>query len=120
VLFFSILGLMLLCAPELRVYYQVTVVEVSVERVTPDGQRIELPTPPRFAQPGYGYWRGDVLMSRLEPRIRDYMRSSHWAREAQPGTRFVWTVRWSENSTRLDQVDRIVWEAPDGDAPGPR
>jgi len=119
-LFFSVLGLLILFTPALRVYYQVTVAEVSVERVTPDGRRIALETPSQFERPGFGYWRGDVLMSRLEPRIREYMQRSAWAGDAQPGTRFVWTVRWSDDSTKLDQVDHVEWEAPHGDAAGTR
>ena len=119
-LFFSVLCMLIVVSPRLRVYYQVTVVEVSVDRVTPEGQRVALETPSQFKRPGSGNWRGDTLMSRLEPSICQYMQRSDWARDALPGTRFVWTVRWSENSTKLDQVDSVEWEAPHGDAAGPR
>ena len=115
-LFFSILGLMILISPALRVYYWVNVVEVSVERVMPDGQRAALTTPPELAKPGDGDWSGGVLMARLKPRIRDYMNTSDWARGAPPGTRFDWEVRWSQNLSRLDHVDHVVWEAPNGQA----
>src|SRR4051812_1488403 len=93
-LFFSMLGLMLMLSPALRVYYQVTVVEVAVDRVTPDGHRAALTAPPDLAKPGDGEWRGKILMARLEPRIREYMKGSEWTRDVQPGTRFEWTVRW--------------------------
>lgn len=112
-LLFSILSLMLLLSPRLRVYYQVTVVDVSVERISPDGRAVALATPRSLSHPGNGYWRGDSLMSRLEPRIRRYMERSDWSHDATAGTRFVWTVRWSDDSTRLDQMERIVWEVPD-------
>ena len=118
--FLSILGLMVLFSPALRVYYQVTVVEVSVERVTSDGQRATLTTPPEFDRPGNGDWRGNILLARLEPRIRSYMEQSDWGRDAPPGTRFEWTVRWSDNSSKLDHVDRVVWEKSHGDASNAR
>lgn len=113
-LFFSVLGLMLLASPRLRVYYHVTVAEVSVERITPDGQTVALPTPPEFVRPGDGYWGGDILMGWLEPRIRTFMQSSDWNRDAAPGTKFVWAVRWSDDSSKLDHSDRVTWEVPDG------
>ena len=113
-LFALIVGLMLLLGPRLRVYHATTVVAVRVERVAPDGRTVELPTPPHLSRPGNGYWRGATLVARLEPRIRAYMSGSEWGRNAEPGTRFVWTVRWSDDSTKLDDVERIVWEAPDG------
>src|SRR5687768_13806526 len=81
-LFFSVLGVLIVLSPALRVYYQVTVAEVSVDRVPPDGRRVALETPPPFKQPGIGNWRGDVLISRLEPQIRQYMQRSDWARDA--------------------------------------
>lgn len=109
-LFLLILLLMLALCPRLRVYYRVTVVEVEVERVLPDGRREALATPRDFAQVGNGYWPGDAIAERLSPRIDQYMKSSTWASEAPAGTRFEWTIRWAENSTRLDQVDRVVWE----------
>ena len=111
-LFLSILLVMLLLAPRLRVYYRVTVVEIVVEQVTSDGGRLRLPTPQRFAHPGDGDWPGESLVGRVTPRIRDFMARSEWARRAAPGTRFEWTVRWGDDAIHLDHVDRIIWEVP--------
>ncbi|HTL28004.1 MAG TPA: hypothetical protein VL282_02235, partial [Tepidisphaeraceae bacterium] len=92
-IFLVMLGLMLAAAPRLRVYFQVTMVDVSVMRIAPDGSQLELATPTPFKHVGDGYWRGDVLMERLRPQIDSYMRTSQWMRDAAAGTRFEWTVR---------------------------
>ena len=109
-IFIVVLGLMLAAAPRLRVYFQVTMVEVSVVRIAPDGSRVELATPTAFKHVGDGYWRGDVLIERLKPQIDSYMKTSQWTQGAAPGTRFEWTVRWSDDSLKLDHSDRVVWE----------
>jgi len=96
----------------LRVYYQVIVAEVTVEEIAPGGGRRALPTPSEFDHPGNGYWPGESLLPRLSPKIQAYMNGSEWAQRAEPGTRFEWTIRWANNSTRLDHVDRLVWEVP--------
>jgi hypothetical protein len=112
-IFGVLLGLLLLKAPHLRVYYRVTVVQVKVERVDPAGSRTPLPTPEEFQRPGKGRWRGDQVQGRLVPMIQDFMKTSEWGRTARPGTRFEWSLRWSEDSNRLDQGHLFVWEAPD-------
>jgi hypothetical protein len=111
-LFGFILLLILLLSPRLRVYYRVTVVDVTVEEIQPSGTRRALPTPAELIRPGAGYWDGDSLVDRLAPRISEYMKRSEWPSRVPPGTRYEWRVRWSENSTKLDQAELIVWEAP--------
>jgi len=110
-LFVCILLWMLLFSPRLRVYFATTVVEVSIEEIQPNGTRRPLITPDNFVRLGAGYWKGDSLVERVTPMIDAHMKQSDWLREAPRGTRYEWTLRWSDNSTKLDQVDRIVWEA---------
>lgn len=106
----GITALMLLLAPRLRVYYQVTLVDVSIERVMADGSRSTVATPDEFKHVGKGYWPGETLVKRLQPKINDYMSGSGLAATAAPGAHFEWTIRWSDDSLAMDHADRIVWE----------
>ena len=115
-LFIFILLLIVLQSPRLRVYFGTTVVEVSIEEIQPNGARRPLNTPDTFMRLGAGYWKGDSLVERLTPLISAHMEQSDWVREAPPGTRYEWTVRSSEDSMKLDRVDRIVWEAAANEA----
>lgn len=110
-LFISILLLMIVLAPRLRVYYSVTVYDISITEIQPDGTRKELPAPAELKRLGNGYWKGESLVKRLSPRISEYMQQSDWPTAAPAGTRYEWDLRWSDESTTLDHADRIVWEA---------
>lgn len=113
--FVTVLAVMLLLSPRLRVYYKVTAVAVTLEQVWPDGRRTSLPTPAEFDRPGNGYWSGDSLVRRLTPAIDLFMQSSPVARDATAGTRFEWTIRWSDTSSTLNHSQVIVREARHGD-----
>jgi hypothetical protein len=115
VIFIAFLVLMMLLSQRLRVYYAVTVVDVTVARILPNGRLETLPTPRVLARPGGGYWSPARVVDLVKPQIDSYMRSSAWSAEA-PGTRLVWTVRWARNSTHLDDEYQYIWEA--GDAEG--
>jgi hypothetical protein len=106
-----IAGAMLLLAPRLRVYYQVTMVQVRVQRLAPDGTRVDLPTPVEFQHVGDGYWSAETVVPQLRPRIEAYMSGSPRAMDVTPGTQFDWTIRWSENSQALDHAEHVLWEA---------
>ncbi len=115
VTFIALLVVMLLLSERLRVYYEVTVVDVTVARILPNGREETLPTPRVFARPGSGFWRPEKVVDLVKPEIENYMRSSAWSSEAAAGTRFVWTIRWARNSTRLDQQYRYVWKLGDAE-----
>jgi hypothetical protein len=106
-----IAGAMLLLAPRLRVYYQVTMVEVTVQRIAADGTRGDLSTPAEFQHVGDGYWSPETVVSQLRPKIEAYMNASPSAMGVTPGTQFDWTIRWSESSQALDHVEHVLWEA---------
>jgi hypothetical protein len=110
-IFVALLVVMLLLSERLRAYYAVTIVDVTVARILPNGREETLPTPRVFARPGEGFWRPEKVVDLLKGQIENYMRSSAWSSEAPAGTRFVWTIRWTRNSTRLDQQYRYVWRA---------
>jgi len=112
VVFITLLVLMILLSERLRVYYSITVVDVTVARILPNGRLETLPTPRVFARPGGGFWSPERVVDLVRPQIDSYMRSSAWSAEA-PGTRFEWTIRWARNSTRLSQLCRYVWETSD-------
>jgi hypothetical protein len=109
-----LLIVMVLLAQRLIVYHDVTVVDVVVTRVGPDGHRHVLATPAKFARPGSGTLAPESVADTLRPAIDAHMRGSQWARDAPPGTRFEWTIRWSRDSVRLDHEHRHVWEVPAG------
>jgi hypothetical protein len=116
VIFIIILAVMLPLSERLRVYYAVTVVDVTVTRILANGREETLPTPGVFARPGGGFWRPEEVVDLVKPQIENYMRSSAWSSEAAAGTRFEWTIRWARNSTHLDDQYQYIWEA--GDAEG--
>src|SRR5207249_4422337 len=111
VIFMALFAVMLLLSERLRVYYAVTVVDVTVARILPNGREETLPTPGVFARPGGGFWSPEKVVDLVKPQIENYMRSSAWSSEAAAGTRFEWTTRWARNSTRLDQQYRYIWKA---------
>src|SRR5947209_19972058 len=100
VIFIVILVVMLLLSERLRVYFAVTVVDVTVTRILPNCREETLPTPRVFARPGGGFWRPEKVVDLVKPQIENYMRSSAWSSEAAAGTRFVWTI--DRKSTRLN------------------
>ncbi len=110
VLALLILATIIALAPRLRVYFSVTMVDVSLERVMSDGTREALATPVEFKQVGDGYWPGDAVVSKLRPKIDAYMSSSTLATTAPAGTKFDWTIRWSEDSLKLDHTEHVIWE----------
>ncbi len=97
----------------LRVYFRVTVAEVSVVRVASDGTRQTLPTPEQCSRLWSATLPSPVFLERLEHCIRMYMHESLLLRQAESGTRFEWVIRYAYNSTRLDQ-QRVIVFAADG------
>jgi hypothetical protein len=113
----AVLALLVLAgSPFLRVYHRITVMDVSVVRIEPDGRRIPIPTPSSLWNPGVR-----VLAAQRSPgaavraadlRIRQVMRSDPAIAAAPPGTRFEWLIRYSENSAGLDRSALYVYPAP--------
>jgi hypothetical protein len=105
---FSILAcLLLISSYRIRAYYQVTVADVNLVRINPDGERIDIPTTNFIrlfalaSRPPEVLW--DSLQSILESFTGNYMRSD----EVKAGTQFNWIIRYSYNSTKL-QDERII------------
>ncbi len=113
-LFMILLACMLiLTGYRLRVYFQVTVMEVSVIRFAPNGVKEVLPTPRQFQRIPIPVKPPPVVLEMLERRIRRYMHSSSLLTKAEPGTRFEWQIRYAFNSTRLDSQRVLVFETDD-------
>lgn len=109
-------GLLLLfvmvTAPALRVYDRVTVIDLTVVRIDPDGTRRPLPTPERVWERRH---RGRLarqppatMLRMLEQAIHRFAREDPSMAAVAAGTRFEWTVRYSENTPRLDRQAVIV------------
>src|SRR5207248_8335564 len=73
----------------LRVYYAVTVVDVTVARILPNGREGTLPTPRIFHNPGSGFWRPEEVVDLLKPQIDNYMQSSPCSSQARSEERRV-------------------------------
>jgi hypothetical protein len=112
--------LVLAGSPFLRVYHRITLVDVSVVRIEPDGRRIPMPTPSslwnRGARSLVAQRSVRAAVRAADLRIQQVMRSDPAIAAAPPGTRFEWVIRYSENSARLDRSAVHVYPAP-ADAP---
>jgi hypothetical protein len=95
----------------LRVYFRVTVAEVSVVRVASDGTHQVLPTPEQCRRLWWATQPPAVFLERLEHCIRTYMHESPLLFHTEPGARVEWVIRCAFNSTRLDQQRVIVFTA---------
>jgi len=108
--------LVLAGSPFLRAYHRVTVMDLSVVRIEPAGQRTPMATPPalwnRAARGGAARKTPAAAVQALEQQIRQLMRSDLAIASAPPGTRFEWTIRYSENSVRLDRSAVYVYAVP--------
>ena len=112
----AILLVSLALAPNLRVYYRVTVVDLTVEQVDPDGTRRPMRPPETVWGPAP---RGRLarqeparMLRTLERSIDRFMREDPAAAALRPGIRLEWIVRYSENSPRLDRRAVIVSGRP--------
>jgi hypothetical protein len=96
----------------LRAYFQVTVVDVSVVRVSPDGTRQTLPTPEQFRRTGLAA-KPSAAISKLERRIEKYMKNYPRLLQDKPVDRYEWIIRYSFNTTLLDREHVIVFRNND-------
>lgn len=103
-----VLVLMLVAAPALRVYYQVTVFDVRVVRMNANGAGTPLPTPRDLARPSRLADHGAAyVLAELERRIARVMQHDSMFTSG-PAASFEWTIHWSENSTRVDRTRVLV------------
>jgi hypothetical protein len=113
----GVLALLVLAgSPFVCVYHRVTLMELSIVRIEPDGRRTPMPTPPSLSRRPARPWavqRGPASAVRgLEARVRRLMRAEPAFATAPPGTRFEWTIRYSENSARLDRSAVYFFSVP--------
>jgi hypothetical protein len=97
-LFLMLASVALVGCLRLRVYFRVTVAEVHATRIDADGSRHEIEVPANFVRMLAATYSTTVFMHGLASRMEAF---SH--REA-PAARIEWTVRYSYDSNRLDQV----------------
>jgi hypothetical protein len=95
----------------MRVYHQITVWEVSLTRVAPDGTRHDLASPEHLRRSSAAGNVPSQALASLEHGIRLYMQGGPATQHADAGDRFEWRIRYSYNSTVLDQQRLLVFEA---------
>jgi len=119
VAFVSLALLVVIAAPFLRVYYRVTVAEVTLTRIDPDGTRHRLAVPDEVwnarRRVVAGRQRPAAMLRSQEALIRRFMATDARLASSPPGTRFEWRIRYAENSTRLDR-DALIVVSPSGEA----
>jgi len=115
-LFLFLACLVIATSYRLRVYYQVTVFEVSVVRVDPDGTSRALQTPEQF-QKMWSVDKPSKVVPGLESGIRAYMSNHSSSLQTQSGTRLEWTIRYSFNSRLLNQQRVIVFDSDNFEQP---
>jgi hypothetical protein len=95
----------------LRVYHQVTVWEVSLTRMTPNEAPRPLAVPEQIRRSFSATLPPAQAIASLERDIRAYMRSGQVAQSGDAPSRFEWHIRYSFNTTNLDQERWLVFEA---------
>ena len=91
----------------LRVYHQVTIVEVSIEQIAPDGRATPVPTPEPLQHLGNGHWPPESVAANAEAAVNGFVERWPRADAAPAGTVFAFTVRWAADSTDLDHRARL-------------
>lgn len=98
----AVLAVILVSALALPVYYRVTVYDVRVVRVDAAGARAVIPTPSALSRPSrLALGKPEGVVAELERRIEHSMRTD--TPFSSPGASYEWTIRWSQNSARLDR-----------------
>jgi hypothetical protein len=99
----------------LRVYYQVTVWDVTLTRVASDGRREALPTPERFRRSFLATEAPESAIAGLERAIGSYVRSGELSPSGPQGARYEWLIRYSHNNVSLDQQRLFVFDVDASD-----
>jgi hypothetical protein len=108
VTFGLLLLLLLVSAARLRVYHRITVMDIRVERLDPDGSTHAMDTPREVGARRLSSTTPDVALSHVSDLIRRQQPDRLVARGATAGTRFRWTIRYGWNSPRLSHATEIV------------
>ena len=87
----------------MRVYFRVTVAEVSATRIDADGSRHEIDLPANFARTLAATYGPEVFMNELASRMELF------AQREAPASRIEWTVHYSYDSSRLDRLRVFVF-----------
>ncbi len=107
IIFTVLLCIIIATSYRLRVYYQFTVAEVSLVRINPDGQRINIPTPNFIQSLGLVTQQPSIMWNLTENFINNYMKEYLGNFAVENGTQFDWIIRYGKNSFDLDQ-QRII------------
>jgi hypothetical protein len=107
-------------SPFLAVYHRVTVMELRLVRLEPDGRRIPMPTPAwgrgKGGRPAAWPSAPRAALGTVERRMQRLIREDPAMAAAAPGTRVELTVRYSENGTGLDRAAHYMYWVPAGAA----
>lgn len=85
----------------LRVYYHVTVTDIEIVYISPEGAVMDLRTPTVFKKNGLASSSPDKMLENLEEGINKYMQTSGWYFNylyKKPKARIDWTINYSYSS----------------------
>jgi hypothetical protein len=102
-LFLMLATLAMVGSWRMRVYFRVTVAEVHATRTDADGSRHEIDVPANFVRTPAATYPPEVLMKDLASRMEIF------ARRTAPASSTEWTVHYSYDSNRLDEVRVFVF-----------
>ncbi len=108
--FIVLVCLILVTSYGIRAYYQVTVAEVKLVRVNPDGKVIGIPTKNIVRLFGLASSPPKVIWKSLDYITESYVKNYLKSNTVEPGTQFNWTITYSHNSTVFEDRRIISFE----------
>lgn len=108
--FIVLVCLILVTSYRIRVYYQVTVAEVKLVRVNPDGKVIGIPTKNIVRLFALASSPPKVIWKSLDYITESYVKNYLKSNTVEPGTQFNWTITYSHNSTVFEDRRIISFE----------
>ena len=97
----------------LRVYYRITVYEIELVRVAPDGSRTLLETPESIHALQLWHLPPESVLAHLEEHFSDLAAGNRWRVDLLTGHRLEWTVRYSFNSAAMDRRRVLLYSEQD-------
>lgn len=99
-----LLLLLLAISPSFRVYHKVAAIRVEAAKIFPDGPQLPVQLPRHIERGGSIRVSIAEQLTSVEETIHRFMKQTDPLAEDPAGTHLTWTIRYSENSPRLDQT----------------
>jgi len=111
VLFFVSLLIILITSYSITVYHHIYVADVELIRINKDGDSFNEPVSNIIKLFGYGGYKKDIFWRNLEDAINNNTEIKYQNKNYEPGTKLVWTVHYSYNSTKKNKIKKYIYEA---------